>query len=65
MARKKQLKLTWRELWPVWLAMGFLVALGVLGLWLYMPAKRKPPVQVTTEDVRVNVATLDPARPLQ
>lgn len=63
MARKKQLKLTWRDMWPVWLAMGLLVVFGGIGLWLYMPAKRKPPIQVTTEDVRVNLAALDAVRP--
>ncbi|MCL5745766.1 MAG: Fe-S-containing protein [Acidobacteria bacterium] len=63
MARKKKLKLTWRELWPVWLAMGLLVALGVIGVWLYMPAKRKPPIQVTTEDVSVSVAAVEAVRP--
>jgi uncharacterized membrane protein len=62
-ARKKQLKMTWRELWPIWLAMGLLVALGIVGSWLYMPAKRKPTIQVTTEDVRLSVSALDADRP--
>jgi uncharacterized membrane protein len=50
-------------MWPLWLAVGLLVALGIVGSWLYMPAKRKPPVQVTAEDVVVSVAALDPDRP--
>lgn len=63
MARKKKLKLTWREMWPLWLALGLLVALGAVGIWFSMPAKRKPPVQVTTEDVSVNLAALEAVRP--
>jgi uncharacterized membrane protein len=50
-------------MWPLWLAVGLLVALGIVGSWLYMPAKRKPPVQVTAEDVVVSVAALGPDRP--
>lgn len=63
MVRNKQIKLTWRELWPVWLAMALLVGSGVIGSWFYLPAKRKPPIQVTSEDVSVTVAAVERVRP--
>ncbi len=62
MARKKHLKLTWREVWPVWLTMGILAALGAGGLWLYTPARSRPTIQVATEDVSLSIATLDADR---
>ncbi len=63
MARKKQLKMTWREMWPLWLTMALLVPLGAFGVWLHMPVKPKPIIQVTTDDVSFSVTALDASRP--
>lgn len=65
MARKKKVKMTWREAWPVWMTLAGLSALGVFGAWLYYvpPAKKTPPLQVTTEDVVFSLASLDATRP--
>ncbi|MCZ2078552.1 MAG: DUF2318 domain-containing protein [Bryobacterales bacterium] len=63
MARKKRLKPTWRQLWPVWLAMGLLAVPGAVGLWLHMPAKPKPTIRVTTDDMSLSVAAVDAPQP--
>lgn len=63
MARKKKLKLTWRDLWPIWLVFALFIVAGGFGMWLYMPAARTPALQVTTEDVSLNLAALNTTRP--
>lgn len=63
-AHKRSVKLTWREVWPIWLTFGILLALGVFGVWLLMPATQTPAkALVQGEDVTVGVAELQPNEP--
>ena len=35
--RKRTLKLGWRELWPVWVVFGILIAIGIVGMQVMFP----------------------------
>ena len=40
--RKRALKITWREAWPIWLTFGILTGLGTLGIRAVIPATPVP-----------------------
>lgn len=61
-ARERTVKLSWRELWPVWLAFGLLFGLGAFGLWVYMPESDKP-VPVSSQDLTLSLAALESNKP--
>lgn len=41
-ARKRQLKITWREAWPIWLTFGLLFGFGAIGVWVLLPSAQTP-----------------------
>lgn len=59
--RNGTLKLGWRELWPVWLVFGILIAIGALGIKMTSPTPAAPRVLLAGEDLRVNLSDLNPA----
>lgn len=62
--RKRALKITWRESWPIWLTFVLLSGLGVFGFWLFMPAAQAPAqVLHSGEDVSLSVQELRPNLP--
>lgn len=63
-ARKRALKITWREAWPIWLTFGILFAFGAFGVWILMPAAQTPARALSQgEDVTLGVADLSPDHP--
>lgn len=63
-AHKRAVKLTWREVWPIWLTFGILSALGVFGVLVLTPSTQTPATALLQgEDVTVGAAELQPHRP--
>ncbi len=59
--RKRTLKLGWRELWPIWLVFGILIAIGIFGVRMMFPVPKTTRVLAASEDLKLNVSELDPA----
>lgn len=63
--RKRKLKLTWREAWPIWLTFAILTALGMLGIRLLIPT-----AQIATkalahgQDATIAIGELRPNLPV-
>jgi uncharacterized membrane protein len=60
--RKRTLKLGWRELWPVWVVFGILIATGIVGMQVMFPPPARPKALLAGEDLTLNLADLEPAK---
>src|ERR1039458_8046962 len=60
--RKRTLKLGWRELWPVWVVFGILIAIGIVGMQVMFPPPARPKALLAGEDLTLNLADLEPAK---
>ena len=60
--RKRTLKLGWRELWPVWVVFGVLIAIGIVGMQMMFPTPARPKTLLAGEDLTLNLADLEPAK---
>ena len=60
--RKRTLKLGWRELWPVWVVFGILIAIGIVGMQVIFPPPARPKALLAGEDLTLNLADLEPAK---
>ena len=60
--RKRTLKLGWRELWPVWVVFGILIAIGIVGMQVMFPPPASPKALLAGEDLTLNLADLEPAK---
>lgn len=60
--RKRAFKLGWRELWPIWLVFGILIAVGILGIRMVFPATATTRVLSAGEDLTLNLSELDSAK---
>src|SRR5262245_16094682 len=60
---KRVYKLSWRELWPVWLTFSGLFAVACLGIWVLLPASIQPATLITTKDLILDLKSLDPNVP--
>lgn len=60
--RKRTLKLGWRELWPVWVAFGVILAIGIVGLRMMFPTPTLPKTLLAGEDLTLNLSDLEPAK---
>ena len=64
--RKRALKVTWRQAWPIWLTFVLLAGLGIFGFWLLMPAAQEPAqvlqrgqdVSLSVQEIHANVPRL-------
>ncbi len=62
--RKRGLKITWRQAWPIWLTFGILFGFATLWLWLLLPTAQIPTkALLQAEDVALNVRELKPNLP--
>ena len=62
--RKRALKITWREAWPIWLTFGILTGLGTLGIRAVIPATQVPAkTLLSDEDAVVNMEQLQAKQP--
>ena len=60
--RKRTLKLGWRELWPVWVIFGVLIAIGIVGMQMMFPTPAPPKTLETGQDLTLDLAGLEPAK---
>ena len=60
--RKRTLKLGWRELWPVWVVFGVLIALGIVGMQMMFPTPAPPKTLEAGQDLTLDLAGLEPAK---
>jgi len=60
--RKRTSKLGWRELWPVWVVFGVLIAIGIVGIQMMFPTPARPRDLLAGEDLTLNLADLEPAK---
>jgi hypothetical protein len=52
--RKRVLKITWRQTWPIWLTFGLLFGFGVFGVLVLVPGMQSPTkVLAQGEDVKL------------
>src|ERR1039458_6424782 len=54
--RKRTLKLGWRELWPVWVVFGILIAIGIVGMQVMFPPPARPKALLAGEDLTLEAA---------
>lgn len=63
-ARKRALRITWREAWPIWLTFGLLFGFGAIGVWVLLPAAQIPMKALAAgEDLTVSTGDLQPDMP--
>lgn len=60
--RKRTLKLGWRELWPLWVAFGVLIAISIVGMQMMFPTPARPKTLLAGEDLTLNLVNLEPAK---
>lgn len=60
--RKRTLKLGWRELWPVWVAFGVLIAFGIAGMRIAFPTPTPPKTLVAGENLTLSLSELEAAK---
>jgi len=59
-ARKRRVNISWRQAWPIWLAFGIVLGLGILGVWVVTPATKMPTKALSQgEDLAIGVAKLE------
>ena len=57
--RKRALKITWRQTWPIWLTFGLLFGFGVFGVLVLVPGTQSPTkVLIIGEDVKLAIRDL-------
>ena len=54
--RKRSLKITWRQAWPIWLIFGLLFGVGALGVWVLTPGTQSR-VRLLAQGEDVNLAS--------
>ncbi len=60
--RKRTLQLGWRELWPVWVVFGVLIAIGMVGVQMVFPTPARPKALLAGEDLTLNLSDLELAK---
>jgi len=50
----------WRELWPVWLAFGLIIAFGIVGLRMMFPTSAPPKILLAGENLMLKPSDLEP-----
>ncbi len=62
--RKRALKMTWRQTWPIWLTFALLFGLGAFGVWFVIPGSA-PPAKLLAqgEDARLAGGDLQTSEP--
>jgi uncharacterized membrane protein len=59
--RKRALKTTWRQTWPIWLTFGLLFGFGALGVWVLLPSAQTPVEALRpNEDATVDIGEIQP-----
>ena len=58
--RKRTLKLGWRELWPVWVAFGVIITIGIVGLRMMFPTPAPAMALLAGENLTLNLSDLEP-----
>ena len=56
--RRKSVKLTWRESWPIWATFAGLFAFGGIGVWFFVPSVPRVHQVGPSEDVALSLSTL-------
>lgn len=64
MARRRNVKLTWRELWPIWMTFGGLFAFAALGLWFFVPTAPHVQQLKASEDIAIPLSALQLKTPV-
>ena len=59
--RKRTLKLDWRELWPVWVAFGVLIAIGIVGMQMMFATPARLKTLLAGGDLTLNPSDLETA----
>jgi hypothetical protein len=62
--RKRALKITWRQMWPIWLTFGLLFGFGVFGVLVLVPGTQSATnVLAQGEDVKLATGDLPKGEP--
>jgi hypothetical protein len=62
--RKRSLRITWRQTWPIWLTFGLLFGFGVFGVLVLTPGTQSPPkVLAQGEDAKLGTGDLPKGEP--
>ncbi len=63
-ARKRSLKLTWRQVWPIWFVAAIPLALVAFGMWTLLPSARATVTALLPrEDMTLRAGELQPGVP--